>query len=267
MGHLLLWNVAALPLLATALIVDTHVHNANLSLGIAYTFPTLFPDLNRSWTMRDYAAETTNVGAVEAVLMTLEKSPNTYAQNYAEAQLYQSAVDDGSALAFVGGIALDDGPDDAAKLQAAFPGLVGLREGLWERPSAFFRNATTARRRRRQEIGAWRRGVAAIRRRDAAATWCRDVGAATSPRSGAATSPIAALRAGGDAPGYRGARPPVRRAHPRAAARRSRRARGGGAGHEIQFESCWLPAAAQRERHGHLGGRIPAPRGASQYVR
>ena len=37
-------------------IIDTHVHNADLSLGLGYTFPKSFPDLNKSWTMADYVS-------------------------------------------------------------------------------------------------------------------------------------------------------------------------------------------------------------------
>lgn len=127
-------------------IIDTHVHNADLDLGLAYTFPTSFPDLNRSWSMADYDEATlstrTRGAALEVVLMTLEKKVNTRAAIFAEAALYQRTMDAHDAVVgFVGGVDLLATSDATAALKSHFPGLRGVRQGLWHEAPAFFRDA------------------------------------------------------------------------------------------------------------------------------
>ena len=45
-------------------------------------------------------------------------------------------------IGFVGGVVLEDGAADTEALKRTYPGLLGVREGLWTKPSAYFRNAT-----------------------------------------------------------------------------------------------------------------------------
>ena len=58
------WTVLLLLLIAPGYalyypthVIDTHVHNANLSL-LNYTFPASFPDLARDWTIADFTNTT-----------------------------------------------------------------------------------------------------------------------------------------------------------------------------------------------------------------
>ena len=73
-------------------VIDTHVHNANLSL-INYTFTTAFPDLARDWTIEDFstAVDGAPVRVRGALLMELEKQHNTFEVGMAEAQMFQAA--------------------------------------------------------------------------------------------------------------------------------------------------------------------------------
>lgn len=150
--------VALLAHSAAALsVVDTHVHNANLTLmgDSFYTFPTSFPDLATSWFMPDFAAEVADVTAISVdrvVLMELEKVNNTFDAGRAEAAFYQATADGcrvdpascgGAQVAgFVASAPLEQDTDSVreylADLRASFPQLVGIREGLWLSDSAFF---------------------------------------------------------------------------------------------------------------------------------
>ena len=49
-------------------VVDTHVHNANIS-AFSYTFPGTFPQLNRSWTISDYTNATTATTNVRGIIL------------------------------------------------------------------------------------------------------------------------------------------------------------------------------------------------------
>ena len=136
-------------------LIDTHVHNADLTAGISYGFPSMFPDLNRSWSMSDFSRETAPCRArgasIEAILMTLEKAENSREQIFAEAALYDrtaraSANETTIVIGFVGGVMLEAGPADTVALQEAYPtSLLGVRQGLWHQPPAFFRNRTVVK--------------------------------------------------------------------------------------------------------------------------
>ena len=117
-------------------IIDTHVHNADMDLGIDYGFPAMFPQLNHSWSIADFSKETTasRLGGaqIEAILMTLEKKDNSRAQIFAEADFYQRVTDSSAnattkVLGFVGGVVLEDGAADTEALKRTYPGLLGVR--------------------------------------------------------------------------------------------------------------------------------------------
>lgn len=149
------------PSAAALSVVDTHVHNANLTLmgDSFYTFPTSFPDLASSWFMPDFAAEVADVTAAvsvdRVVLMELEKVNNTFDAGRAEAAFYQATADacradpdscGGTQVAgFVASAPLEQDTDAVraylADLQASFPQLVGIREGLWLSDASFFADA------------------------------------------------------------------------------------------------------------------------------
>ncbi|KAH8071558.1 hypothetical protein JL720_11444 [Aureococcus anophagefferens] len=116
------------------LLIDTHVHNADLTLGIDYGFPAMFPNLNKSWSMADFRGATTSSrfeGAeIQAILMTLEKkNASSQAEIVAEARFYQ-AVADASGRKGATTVPLRRRPTSAgapvAALKASFPGLLGL---------------------------------------------------------------------------------------------------------------------------------------------
>ncbi|KAH8099042.1 amidohydrolase [Aureococcus anophagefferens] len=133
------------------LLIDTHVHNADLTLGIDYGFPAMFPNLNKSWSMADFRGATTSSrfeGAeIQAILMTLEKkNASSQAEIVAEARFYQAVADASgrkgatTVRGFVGGVDLEAGAAPVAALKASFPGLLGVRQGLWHQPPSFFRD-------------------------------------------------------------------------------------------------------------------------------
>ena len=154
-------------------LIDTHVHNSDLSRfgHDFYTYPASFPDLNRSFSIRDFAAAldpplqprpgvTAAVGGV--ILMELEKVNNTFQNGMAEAAFYQQTADACAAdppscggaavLGVVASAPLEQGGaavstyiqqllhgSSAAEGERSStgggggvaPSLVGIRQGLW----------------------------------------------------------------------------------------------------------------------------------------
>ncbi|KAH8071195.1 hypothetical protein JL721_4631 [Aureococcus anophagefferens] len=111
----------------------------------------MFPNLNKSWSMADFRGATTSSrfeGAeIQAILMTLEKkNASSQAEIVAEARFYQAVADASgrkgatTVRGFVGGVDLEAGAAPVAALKASFPGLLGVRQGLWHQPPSFFRD-------------------------------------------------------------------------------------------------------------------------------
>uniref|UniRef100_A0A7S2R8L0 Amidohydrolase-related domain-containing protein n=1 Tax=Rhizochromulina marina TaxID=1034831 RepID=A0A7S2R8L0_9STRA len=142
------------------LAVDTHVHNANqrlLEQGF-YNFPQSFPDLARPWSMQDLAGDLDGLPlgfqVKGAILMELEKVNNTFAAGMQEALYYQSVARHCEEHSSECGGVRVQGIVVSAPLEAGYkavaeyikavtrtaPLVVGLREGLWKKDEAFFRN-------------------------------------------------------------------------------------------------------------------------------
>jgi len=143
-------------------LIDTHVHNADLELfgQNFYTFPRAFPDLNRSWSMADFAAETSSLASEEdadvtgIVLMELEKQNDSADTNLAEAAFYQGIANDcdvdpvlcggTKVLGLVAGAPLDKGANATFRylrtLVTACPSTCGIRLTLWKKDALFFSN-------------------------------------------------------------------------------------------------------------------------------
>jgi predicted TIM-barrel fold metal-dependent hydrolase len=136
-------------------IIDTHVHNAVLDVGLNYTYPRAFPDLaNRDWNITEFVAATGRHSGVSAVLMELDKAGDVYKESLAEARRYQQTAyqcdqpkSGCSVSAIVASAPVVEG---AAVMRSFLPELLrvaprtrGVREALWHRsPAAYEHNAT-----------------------------------------------------------------------------------------------------------------------------
>lgn len=133
-------------------IVDTHVHLADITHN-DYSFVGMFPDLNKNWTIADYTADTLNAGLVNvnAILMELEKTHNTFSAGLSEAQWFQSVGDycnthpNVSTCSPVAGLIastplekIENLEQNLSELRNKIPLLRGIREGLWNRGPDFF---------------------------------------------------------------------------------------------------------------------------------
>ena len=79
----------------TRTIIDTHVHNALLGLGLNYEYPATFPDLaHRNWTLEEYSSSLPDGVESEVVLMELAKSGDRWTQSLEEAAAYQAVADE-----------------------------------------------------------------------------------------------------------------------------------------------------------------------------
>ena len=149
----------------TVEVIDTHVHNSDLSIGLGYTYPDSFPDLaGKDWTLSEYeaasSAATSSASAhhsgahpswpgvtfasPKAVLMELEKSPNTDAAGLAEGQFYQEVFANASGskvLGFVGGVRCESAPNELSAylraLRKQSPAVRGVRQGIWKSNASF----------------------------------------------------------------------------------------------------------------------------------
>merc|ERR1711865_956034 len=129
-------------------VIDTHVHNADLSV-LNYTFTSSFPDLARNWSIEDFAAATNEArssvpGRFVAILMELEKRNNSATAGLLEAAMFQHTTQRSAmATGFVASAELESGAQATREyiqqLKQQYPAVRGIREGLWTRSREFFR--------------------------------------------------------------------------------------------------------------------------------
>eukprot|EP00937_MAST-01D_sp_MAST-1D-sp2_P006539 g6539.t1 len=140
-------------------VIDTHVHNADIS-RIPYTFPAAFPDLNKSWSIDDFAlaARSAGVRVRGALLMELEKQNNTFAVGLEEARMFQATANRCNRqplptgcvpiAGFVASAPLQSEPTALrrylAQLRRCCPSLRGVRQPLWKQNASFFVGASGA---------------------------------------------------------------------------------------------------------------------------
>jgi len=128
--------------ISDGLVIDTHVHNTNLSL-FNYLYPSKWPDLAaHDWTMSDYFNATAGVPTTfYAILMELEKVDANPDNGFEEAQFFQSigekypidrhSINDG-VMGFVASSVMSFGADVTTayiqKLQSETPLFKGIRQ-------------------------------------------------------------------------------------------------------------------------------------------